>query len=276
MPYEIGRAFSGDVWNVLEGARNRAASGTPAMIERREAVGEPSTDLQEAMIRAAQGDREAQLRYELGLMGLDQRAEAARAASELGYYNADLDASMALADLERKAAADESLAGYREGTLNLREKADEARSDRYAARSGYEQELLGLREQEQRLAEAKQRAGEADAAARLQVEHIKSLTQAHAAFGSMIQKALAPDANGRVSPDVAAAFMPVIRSFKENLIAKGLPEEDVEKMAGDVVRRIGRASGLPSVGGNEPEVNPLLDLGLDDEEEDEEPLRLGG
>jgi hypothetical protein len=273
MPYEIGRVFSGDVWNVLEGSRNRAASGTPPLIERTE---KPVTDLQEAMIRAASADRASGLQFDLGLLGLDQRAEAERAKRDLGYYEADLDANTAQAELARKAAADESLAGYREGTLDLRSAADEARAGRYAARSDYEQDLLALRAQEQKLAEAKQRAAEADAAARLQVEHIRNLTQVHSAFASITQKALAPDANGRVSQDVAAAFMPVINSLKENLIAKGLPAAEVEKMASDVVRRIGIAAGVPSVREKGGDVNPLLDLSLDDEEEDARPPRLGG
>lgn len=281
MGYDIGRAFSDTVYSSLERARDRAAAH-PATFSRT-----PVTSLREAMIRAAQEDREASLRHELGLAGIEADREKARGAQSIDRLDLDrrraADESLAgyrEAEHGRRLAADVDLADYREGSLALRGAADAARAQRFAERGEYERGALGVRQREAAVDEARAAIAADANAIRAAAENVRSMTAAHALLLKARDLATRPSPmTGKPDPERAAVFLPLIREVEAMLMGgngtgKQMPRE-VAEHGRSVRAAIAAAAGLGGVDG-EDEVDPLLDLGLDDFGDDEDlPPRLG-
>lgn len=277
MPYEIGKVFSDAVLGSIERARDRAAAH-PGSFSRTRAPRDTSLD--RALVGAAQDERENQVRRELGL------AEIGANRDRYGRQ-ADLEAQ----DLQRKMAADADLAGYREGSLALAaDRADEtaayhggllatrqdeadARAQRYSERGAYERGVLGVRQQEAAADAVRAQAAQEATALRAAAETVRSVQSARALLLRARDLATRVDPQtGKVDPTRAAAFIPVIRDlegFLRDPAGKNLPA-DVSVDARKARAGVAAAAGLGSVDG-EDDVDPLLDLGLDGDDEDTPP-----
>lgn len=213
MPYQIGRAFSDDVFGVIEGSRNRAANARPPSISRRSTY---DTGLEAAYLRAQDEEKDRELRRELGM-------------AEQGYRDRALDAgleetrireggSMERAGLEndRRLAADSALAGHREGLLGVREQEATARAGRYDSRSQYERGVLDVRQREAGAEEARAASAAETADLRKQMDGARSRKDALDLILRIKQEATKPDgrdAAGRplVTPEKRAQYAALLR-----------------------------------------------------------------
>lgn len=282
MPYEIGRVFSDAVFSAVERARDRAAAN-PGSIRRERRPRD--TGLDEALVRAAQDERENQVRRELGLAEIG-------ATRDRYSRQADLEA----ADLGRKSAADaataeyrgglldvqnrnaDSMDAYRGGMLDLREQEGSDRAARYADRGRYERGVLAVREQEAAADVARAQTAQEAAALRAAAENVRSVQSAQSLLLRARDLATRPDSMGKVDPARAAAFVTIIKDLERFLrdpAGKNLPE-DVSAAARKARAAVAARSGLGPVDEGD-EVDPLLDLGLGDFASDEAdtPPRLG-
>ena len=280
MGYNIGRAFSDAPLNSIERARDRALQGSPGTVTRKR--NPRNTSLDETLARAAQDERENQVRRELGLGELGLRG------TELGLKREQLGVETGLKrdELNRKTEADyldlghkmqalESLDGFRRETTDLRALEGADRAARYAERGEYERGVLGIREQEAAADMTRAQVAQEGVALRAAAENVRSIQQARELLVKARDLATRKDAMGQIDPVRASGFVPIIRdleAFLRDPNGKNMPE-DVSADARKARARAAAAAGLGGVDG-EDDVDPMLDLGLDDFGEDDAPPRV--
>lgn len=271
MGYDIGRVFSPETFAMIDRARDRAAAH-PGSVHRERRV---ETGLQEAMIRAAQQDREAALRHDLGLATLDATRGRYAEQASLGRAREERLGANDAAELARKSAADEATATYRSGLLETRKAEGSARERRFAERGAYERGVLDVRNREADASASRAETAAETAALRAQAEHVRSVRDARRLLMDARDRASKPNPKtGEVDPERAAAFVGLIHDLESFLRGqKGMPE-DVSGYAREARAGVASAAGMGGLGDDE-EPDPLLDLGLDEGDEEDRAPRFG-
>lgn len=290
MPFEIGRAFSSDVFQTIDRARDRAAANPPR-ISRRERY---NNDLAIAMLRAAQEDKDRELRKDLAGQQLDferTRFDAGRSDADREYELAlrqqgfketsgDRSYELAQADDALAQAREENLAAARNAGIDLRTRAQDETEARNADRADYERGVLDLRNREADLT-AQRLQADADAQRfRMDAERTKNTREAAELLRRLTAEALRPGPDGQVSRQRVATFVQQIQSLKRLWLQdKNLPRDEIERAVSSTLHALSSGSGLGG-GVSDEDVNPdeadaFLDLSLPYEDEQDTPPRFG-
>lgn len=246
MPYEIGRAFSGDVWNTLNRSRDRAAAN-PGLIRKTSKV---ETGLAEAMIRAQQDERENQTRRDLGLAGLDVERERANATANLGYAELDRKAAADAAQEDRLGKSAQAMGDYRSGMLEARKKEVEGNGARYAAQIDYQKGMLDVRQKEAAAHAAMAQAAQDAQALRAEAHAATDERQALAALGSLKARAFKPNKYGEIPPEQIQVYAHELNAMLDLFLRqKNMTRSSgaIEKAASSIRQQMAQAQGIGGV-----------------------------
>lgn len=269
MGYEIGRVFSDAIFNSIERARDRAAAN-PGMIRRERRPRD--TSLEEAMLRAQAADKDRALRRELGVAELGLSRDRTGLEHDRGLADLGRRTQADLLDYDAKMGSLASQDDYRRGSLDIRQQEADNRLGRYEARGAYEDKVAEIRGREAAADESRARTAAETAALRQEAESVKSVQQAQALLLRAKSLAMRPNPDGEIDEERLRAFLPTIREIEVFLRrGKGMPE-DVSTAARKVRAAIAAGSGLAGI---DDGTDPMLDMALDDDEDDDSPARFG-
>lgn len=267
MPFEIGRAFSGDIFGMIEGARNRAAAN-PARFRRRRTY---DTSLQEALLRAKQADEDRELKRELTFAGLD--ADRERLAQQGAFRGRELDLrerGLGLDDAFRRDREAQRAAEFEfDKGLKTSEAERKARESDARIAQGEAQIELGRGNLDARNAELDAERARLEAAGvarehRVQAERARSVRDAVKSLGSMVKEAMEPNrVTGELDPAKVKAMIGTILSSEQLwTVDKGLPREEIRAAVSRAVHSLMSAAGISGADESGGAVDPLLDVGL--------------